>query len=221
MIRRTIVAMIGAFIVLVGAAFSPAMAVPPGAKASLGGGSGIVINQWDGSAAICTLTTIGHDQDGMLIGLTAGHCGDPGQTVVSELWPIKAPLGVIAEVNSELDYALIRFDATKVRPLRTVGQVTINSVQVRPPQFPDVACKDGRTTGHTCGVTWISGHDVHITQICVIEGDSGSPVVLGTRLIGMVNAYFEVACAGPEKGTNIGPILRDLKTRGVTGYKLA
>ncbi|ORM29155.1 peptidase S1 family protein [Williamsia sp. 1135] len=213
--------MIGALAVLTGSAIAPATAIPSQAKAPLGGGTGIVIEQWDGTAAICTLTTIGHDQDGNLIGLTAGHCGDPGQSVLSELWPPKHPLGVIAEVDTDLDYALIHFDERRVEPLRTVGRVTIDSVQMAPPHFPDIACKDGRTTGHTCGVVWISGHEVHISQMCVIEGDSGAPVVLGTRLVGMVNAYFEVACAGPEKGTNIGPIMRALKARGITGFTLA
>lgn len=198
---------------------SPASATP--GMAPLGGGSGIAILQTDGSAALCTLTTIGYDQRGGLIGLTAGHCGDAGSTVLSELWPLRGPVGVIDQVNSELDYALIRFDSSAVRPLRTVGGVTIRSVQMTPPQFPDIACKDGRTSGHTCGIVWISGHKVHITQMCVIEGDSGSPVVVGDRLIGMVNAYFEIACLGPEKGTNIGPVMQDLQRRGVTGYRLA
>ena len=211
-----IVAAVG--MLMLTAVTSPASAAP--GKAPLGGGSGIAILQTDGSAAICTLTTIGFDQRGGLIGLTAGHCGDAGARVLSELWPLRGSVGVIEQVNADLDYALIRFDPSAVRPLRTVGAVTIRSVQVTPPQFPDIACKDGRTSGHTCGIVWISGHEVHITQMCVIEGDSGSPVVIGDRLIGMVNAYFEVACLGPEKGTNIGPVMRDLQHRGVTGYRL-
>lgn len=198
---------------------APASAVP--GKAPLGGGSGIAIVQADGSAALCTLTTIGHDQRGGLVGLTAGHCGDRGASVLSESWPLRGPVGVVDHVNSELDYALIRFDAAAVQPRSTVDGVTIRSVQMTPPHFPDIACKSGRTSGHTCGIVWISGHKVHISQMCVIEGDSGSPVVLGDRLIGMVNAYYEVACLGPEKGTNIGPVMRDLQDHGVTGFRLA
>ena len=40
-------------------------------------------------------------------------------------------------------------------------------------------------------------------------------MVVGDRLIGMVNAYYYVGCIGPETGTNIKPILDDLPLRGV------
>ena len=48
--------------------------------AVLGGGSGIVVND----ELVCSLTTIGHDNAGRLVGLTAGHCGEPGSYVVPE-----------------------------------------------------------------------------------------------------------------------------------------
>ena len=53
---------------LLGAGAAHAQAGP----AVLGGGSGIIIdNQFE-----CTLTTIGNDGAGRLVGLTAGHCGN-------------------------------------------------------------------------------------------------------------------------------------------------
>ena len=51
-----------------------APAPPPPIPVTLGGGSGIVV---DGDA-FCTLTTIGHDNRGDLIGFTSAHCGGPG-----------------------------------------------------------------------------------------------------------------------------------------------
>ena len=61
---------------------------------------------------------------------------------------------------------------------------------------------------------------MHFSQICVIEGDSGSPVVVGDRLVGMVNAYYFVGCIGPETGTNIGPVLDYVKSTRYKGFSL-
>ncbi len=108
------------------------------------------------------------------------------------------------------DVAIIEFDPSRVVPLRTVRSVTIRGIDTRPIGFPTVACKEGRTTGSTCGVAWFSDGDVHFSQMCVIEGDSGSPVVVGDKLVGMVNAYYFLGCLGPETGTNIAdPQLRE------------
>jgi len=195
-------------------------AVAAPAKVALGGGSGILILKGGNSASACTLTTIGTDNTGALYGLTAGHCGEGGQRVASEQFQNRGVLGRITFSNHRLDYAIIAFDPEKVVPTRTVGGVTIRSVQTTPPRFPDIACKEGRTTGNTCGITWFADGVEHISQICVLEGDSGSPVVVGDRLIGMVNAYYYVGCIGPETGTNIKPILDDLPLRGVNGFRV-
>lgn len=188
------------------------------AKVTLGGGSGILILKGGNSASACTLTTIGYDNKGALYGLTAGHCGEGGQRVISENQQNRGELGRITFSNHKLDYAIISFDQSKVAPTRTVGGVTIRGVQTTPPNFGTIMCKEGRTTGNSCGVTWFSNGTEHISQICVVEGDSGSPVVVGDRLIGIVNAYYFVGCIGPETGTNIKPVLNDLPKRGVNGF---
>ncbi|PYE15563.1 hypothetical protein DFR67_110229 [Williamsia limnetica] len=189
-------------------------------KVALGGGSGILVLKGGNSASACTLTTIGYDNRGGLYGLTAAHCGEGGQRVVAEQQQNRGVIGRITFSNHKLDYAIIAFDQDKVAPTRTVGSVTIRGVQTTPPNFGTIACKEGRTTGGTCGVTWFSNGVEHISQICVTEGDSGSPVVVGDRLIGMVNAYYFVGCIGPETGTNIKPILADLPRRGVEGFRV-
>ncbi|GAA3693362.1 trypsin-like peptidase domain-containing protein [Gordonia hankookensis] len=178
------------------------------AKVYLGGGSGILVLKGGSSAAACTLTTIGKSNTGKLIGITAGHCGKPGQKVYSETFQDRGQAGTITYSASDLDIAVIEFNPAKVVPLRTVRGVTIRSVDTRPLAFPTIACKEGRTTGNTCGISWFSDGDAHFSQMCVIEGDSGSPVVVGDRLVGMVNAYYFVGCIGPETGTNIGPVLK-------------
>src|SRR6476660_4821927 len=46
----------------------------------LGGGSGIVVE----GDTFCTLTAIGNDNRGTLLGFTSAHCGGPGQRVAAE-----------------------------------------------------------------------------------------------------------------------------------------
>src|SRR4029077_15637551 len=46
----------------------------------LGGGSGLVVE----GDTLCTLTTIGNDNRGNLIGFTSAHCGGPGARGVAE-----------------------------------------------------------------------------------------------------------------------------------------
>lgn len=197
---------------------TPGVAEAAPAKIYLGGGSGILILKGGNSASACTLTTIGRANTGELIGITAGHCGKPGQRVFSETFSDRGQAGVITYSNDKNDVAIIEFNKAKVVPLQTVRGVTIKGIDTRPIGFPTIACKEGRTTGNTCGVAWFSEGDVHFSQICVIEGDSGSPVVVGDKLVGMVNAYYFVGCIGPETGTNISTILKDVKSTKYKGF---
>ncbi|SNT49518.1 peptidase S1 family protein [Rhodococcoides kyotonense] len=211
--------MLKKFMLVVVAAAAVAASVGVGtasaaAPAVLGGGSGIIVD----SAAECTLTTIGNDGAGRLVGLTAGHCGNAGATIIPEYDPDAGVVGRIAFSNPEYDFAVIEFDRAKVIPVNHVGNVTIT--QVGPPAlFPNIVCKEGRTTGNTCGIAYgdILQSQETWSQLCVVEGDSGSPVVVGTTLVGMVNAYLGVACFGPQVGTNIDAILRQINAGNAVG----
>ncbi|ACY22431.1 hypothetical protein Gbro_3226 [Gordonia bronchialis DSM 43247] len=214
---RKLTALLAVLAATVLAGWGAGSAVAAPAKAYLGGGSGILVLKGGNSAAACTLTTIGRSKTGKLIGITAGHCGKPGQKVYSETFQDRGQVGTISYSTPDLDMAIIDFNPAKVVPLRTVRSVTIRSIDTRPIGFPTIACKEGRTTGSTCGIAWFSDGDVHLSQMCVIEGDSGSPVVVGDRLVGMVNAYYFVGCVGPETGTNIGPILKRISS--LNAYK--
>ncbi|MEV4236623.1 MULTISPECIES: S1 family peptidase [unclassified Nocardia] len=181
----------------------------------LGGGSGIVVND----QGVCTLTTIGHDAAGRLVGITAGHCNDAGNTVTAEANRDAGVVGTFAYSNRDMDYAVIAFDADKVVPVNRVGNTTITGLG-GPAQFPDVACKEGYTTGQTCGLAYGDLDQTNTwtwTQICVLPGDSGAPVVVGTTLVGMVNGYLRVPCLGPELGANIATIIDDINARGGIG----
>ncbi|WP_062982475.1 S1 family peptidase [Nocardia anaemiae] len=183
--------------------------------AVLGGGSGIIVND----LGVCTLTTIGHDAAGRLVGITAGHCNDAGTTVVADANRDAGVVGNFAYSNPDMDYAVIVFDPDKVVPVNRIGNTTITGLG-GPAQFPDIACKEGYTTGQTCGLAYGDVYRTNTwtwTQICVLPGDSGAPVVVGTTLVGMVNGYLRVPCLGPELGANIAAIMEDVNARGDIG----
>ncbi len=76
------------------------------------------------------------------------------------------------------------------------------------------------STGQTCGLAYgeVPQSDTWTwTQICVLPGDSGGPVVVGTTLVGMVNAYVTVPCLGPQIGTKMTAILDDVDAYGGPG----
>ena len=128
-------------------------------------------------------------------------------------------VGHFTASNPDLDYAVIQFDPSKVTPVNRVGNLSITGVG-NPAQFGNIVCKEGRTTGNTCGLTWgdvFGTHSETWTQMCVVEGDSGSPVVIGSTLVGMVNAYLLAACIGPEVGTNINSIFDSINRAGGVG----
>lgn len=154
----------------------------------LGGGVGIVVN----GSSYCTLTTIGHDSAGDLIGFTSAHCGGPGAEVAAEGRQDAGVVGTMVAGNDNLDYAVIRFDPTKVTPVATVDGFTIAGLGPDP-ELGQTACKLGRTTGYTCGVTWGPGEDpgTIVNQVCGQPGDSGAPVTVNNLLVGMLHGAFD------------------------------
>ena len=163
---------------------------PPGAaveKVVIGGGAGIVVE----GDTYCTLTAVGNDRTGALIGFTSAHCGAPGAQVASEAAPDAGVIGTMVAGNDGLDYAVIRFDPAKVDPVSNWNGFAIDGIGPDP-VFGQVACKLGRTTGYSCGVTWGPGEDpgTIVNQVCGQPGDSGAPVTVNNRLVGMIHGAF-------------------------------
>jgi hypothetical protein len=154
---------------------------------ALGGGSGLVV---DGET-LCTLTAIGNDNRGNLIGFTSAHCGGPGAQVGAEGAENAGVLGTMVAGNDALDYAVIQFDPQKVRPVNNVDGFQIDGLGPDP-VAGEIACKLGRTTGYSCGVTWGPGDEpgTFINQVCGAPGDSGAPVTVNNRLVGMIHGAF-------------------------------
>src|SRR5690625_500732 len=106
-----------AAIVAAGAALIASIGPPAPATAAdkllLGGGAGITLND----DTLCTLTAMGHDSTGRLIGFTAAHCGGPGSPVVAEGAEDHGTVGTVVAADEELDYAVVEFDPAKVKPI--------------------------------------------------------------------------------------------------------
>lgn len=153
----------------------------------LGGGSGIVIE----GNTLCTLTAIGNDNRGNLIGFTSAHCGGPGEKVAAEGAEAAGVLGTMVAGNDSLDYAVIQFDPQKVQAVNNVKGFEIDGIGPDP-GVGDIACKLGRTTGYSCGVTWGPGEQpgTIVNQVCGQPGDSGAPVTVNNRLVGMIHGAF-------------------------------
>jgi hypothetical protein len=193
-------------------------------KVVLGGGAGIIVN----GETLCTLTAIGNDNQGNLVGFTSAHCGGPGGQVAAEKAEAAGPLGAMVAGNDALDYAVIKFDPAKVTPVGSYNGFAINGLGPDP-TFGQIACKLGRTTGYSCGVTWGPGEQAGtiLSQICGQPGDSGAPVTVGNQLVGMVHGAFSdqlptcvvkyIPLHTPAVAESMNAILGDVSAKGRAG----
>ena len=130
--------------------------------------------------------------------------------------------------NDGLDYAVIRFDPAKVVPVSNWNGFVINGIGPDP-AFGQVACKLGRTTGYSCGVTWGPGEEpgTIVNQVCGRPGDSGAPVTVNNRLVGMIHGAFSdsiptciikyIPLHTPAITMSINAILADLAAKSRPG----
>jgi hypothetical protein len=111
--------------------------------------------------------------------------------VAAEGAPNLGTVGTMVAGNDTLDYAVIQFDPTKVTPVNNVNGFEIDGIGPDP-RVGDIACKLGRTTGASCGVTWGPGEKpgTIINQVCGQPGDSGAPVTVNNLLVGMIHGAF-------------------------------
>ncbi|WP_225731620.1 MULTISPECIES: S1 family peptidase [unclassified Nocardia] len=202
--------------------------------AVLGGGSGLYIETSEpDTVSECTLTAIGFDRDNKLVGLTAGHCGEIGMRVAAEYSPKSGVVGKVAAKSVDNDWAVIELDPARVSPTRQVAQSVIAGIGA-PPKVGDIVCKNGRTTGFTCGPAWETKQAWFRSQVCANHGDSGAPVLMGDKLVGMVVAGSDFKagpitvplplCSGggdllhqPELSTTMALVLADIDRQGGIG----
>lgn len=163
-----------------------------GEKISLGGGAGIVV---DGT--YCTLTTVGHDNTGELVGFTSARCGGRGAQVVAE--GTDTTVGTVVTVKTdisnggELGYAVIKFDSAKVIPLASFSGFAINGIGPDPHQFGQPVCEQSAATGFTCGIIagpTVNPRVVNTHYLPFQPGGGGAPVTVDGFLVGMVDSGF-------------------------------
>ncbi|WP_420108893.1 serine protease [Mycolicibacter arupensis] len=189
-------------VTVIGAAGLPTAAAAE-SKVLLGGGAAIVLHD----DALCTLTTIGRDGSGSLVGFTAAHCGGPGSTVLVEGAEDQGIVGTVVAADEGLDYAVIEFDPGKVASIADYEGFGIYGIGSAEPPEPlaagseapeqpvDVepehgavrhACKLGRGTGLMCFDIGPTGVDP-AGEPWWEPGDDGSPVTVDDLLVGMIH----------------------------------
>lgn len=222
--RFRVVSAVAAAIALLGMAGLPPTSAIADDRVPIGGGAGIVI---DGDT-MCTLTSIGNDNTGQLIGFTSAHCGGPGAQVAAEAAQDRGVVGTMVAGNDSLDYAVIRFDPAKVAPVANYGGFQIDGIGPDP-ATGEVVCKDGRTTGNSCGVVFGPGQDpgTIVAQLCGQQGDSGGPVTVNNQLIGMVHGAWSenlptcvnqyIPLHTPATVVSINAVLADLAAKNRPG----
>lgn len=191
-------------------------------RAVLGGGSGILL---DGRST-CTLTTVGYDSADRMVGLTAGHCAEIGMSVQAEAQQAGV-VGTVAAVDHDSDFAVIEFDRARVTPIRQVAQTFIDGIGT-PPRLGDIVCKNGRTSGFTCGLVWDTNQSWFQHQVCSRPGDSGDRLVgmnvghIGVEVVGV--RVFDIRCESllapvhePAVATQIGMVLAAIDAGGGVG----
>jgi hypothetical protein len=159
---------------LFGPAATASAAVPLGGGAVIGVGDGY-----------CTLTTIGHDNTGALVGFTAAHCGGLGAQVRAAVRG--GALGSVVGANGHLDYAVIKFDPAKVAAIANFAGFAINGIGPDP-GINQPACWFGAFTGNVC--TYFVGLPLPVPRRSLWQsvqpGDDGGPVTSNDLLIGMI-----------------------------------
>jgi hypothetical protein len=153
-------------------------------KVLLGGGAGIAV----GGDTLCTLTTIGHDSTGELVGFTSAHCGGPGSQVSAEGGPV---VGSVVSADEELDYAVIKFDPAEVTPIPDFDGFPINGIGPDP-GLGQGECHHSRASGRSCASITLPGPDPDTLRLreCGNPDDAGAPVTVNDMLVGMIRGGF-------------------------------
>lgn len=185
----------------------------------------------------CTLAAVGYDAHGNLVGITNAHCVYdyrgrqwPGDELVAESAlsaaiadPAAADnveiIGTVAYISGGnplvpgpngvgLDYAVVVFDESKVTPVPTVVGKPVRRIAPPPPPGTTM-CKEGVTTGYSCGTMLGTVGPYIVDTITESTGDSGAPIVVDDALVGI-----QWVSGG---ATAMTAIMADLDRRGGIG----
>lgn len=143
----------------------------------LAGGAQLLV----GAGVDCTLTAVGRDRAGRMLGLLAGHCGELGDPVsLSSTARPRPAIGQVVRKVPGVDIAIVEFDHTKTEsggPTVMVGDV---------PTPGSIVCLRTVTSGDCGPVTGnYRATSMVLAQVCSLPGDSGAPVFSGRQLVAM------------------------------------
>ncbi|MDD7811442.1 serine protease [Mycobacterium sp. CSUR Q5927] len=203
-----------------------AIGLPAGAAAGdqilLGGGAAIVLHD----DTLCTLTAMGHDSDGRLIGFTSAHCGGPGSEVVAEGAEERGTVGTVVAADDAVGYAVIEFDPVKVKPIADYegfGIFGIGPPEPEPanpePAAAKQACKLGQGTGLNCYDIGPDGVNTTAEEWWQ-PGDDGSPITMDNLIVGMVRDGSTPVAPLDQSGPGIvmfKEVLADVNAKGGPG----
>lgn len=156
----------------------------------------------------CTMGWVGYGPGGDKVGLSAAHCvaGKPDGAPIYRWTPNNGPRELIGHIgfrDEDVDWVVIRF-VSNATVTANGPALRIDSIGVNNPGGN--SCKDGQSTGVTCG--WIISQNA--TRIYTFgaagPGDSGGPLAQGNSIIGLTRG---VTLQGFEY-IKIAPVLRSL-----------
>ena len=160
-----------------------------------------------------------------MVGFTAANCGGPGAQVLAEGAEQRGPVGTVASANDALDYAIIKFNPTKIAALPNFDDSAINGIGPDPGLSQSV-CTHGGATGYGCGSIKVPGlqPDTLAAQVPSWQpGDNGAPATVNSQLVGMTRqGYIIVDVVVPRLITHIrftlfSAILHDASANGGPG----
>ncbi|OBH14862.1 hypothetical protein [Mycolicibacter sinensis] len=206
-------------------------------KLLLGGGAGITLND----DTLCTLTAMGHDSTGRLIGFTSAHCGAPGSPVIAEGAEERGTVGTVVAADDALGYAVIEFDPVKAKPIADYEGFGIYGIGPPDPEPTDLepaapapdnpeplspapaaathACKLGLGTGLSCFDVGPDGVNTAAEQWWQ-PGDDGAPVTVDNLIVGMIRDGTVPTAPLDQPGSGIvlfKAILDDVNAKGGPG----
>lgn len=206
---------------------APTVSVGPGTGWSHRPGAQLSVNA-------CSFTALGRDNANRLVAITAGHChrnattnqypGTSGQPVYKSV--TGEQIGWFTDVYTwngqnppslALDYQVIRLNENVVIPSSTSenGDITVTSFGTA--SLWQNICKNGISTGLTCGLINGTSANSYASWAFSGPGDSGSPAVKAGTGILVGYTIGSNATITNFVYNRIQPVLADMNARGSFG----
>ncbi len=157
--------------------------------------------------SVCTATAAGHDAAGNTVAVTAGHCGVAGDQVRSADDPEGTVIGTFQRRGS-VDNGVILLNGN-ARVTGAYNAAVLHSAGGPLPGAGSQVCKTGIATGTSCGPLVVTGGSGFAMHVCSSHGDSGAPVYVGGRLIGLLSGGLSgvPSCRTPLQGPLHSPVM--------------